>query len=124
VLEKTSKLLYPTNVLRNVAMEGIESHYVVAMDVDLIPLSRDCHGNLVSTFSRIQMGNKKDSLFVLPAFSLFQETNGEYATADMLPLSKRRVVNIVKKKKMDHLWKGFAVHNIRYGTVEEPQHIR
>jgi hypothetical protein len=70
-------------------MEGIESHYFVAMDVDLIPIPRDCHVNLVSTFSRIQMGNKKDSLFVLPAFSLFPETNGEY-------------VAFVKKKGREH----------------------
>jgi hypothetical protein len=100
VLEKTTKLAYPTNVLRQVAMDAVESNYFLAMDVDLIPLPPDCHSHLMSTFSRIEIANKTNTLFVLPAFSLPPKENEMHATEDMLPLSKREAVNIVKKQKM------------------------
>jgi hypothetical protein len=100
VLENAPKLAYPTNILRQVAMEAIESHYFLAMDVDLIPLPPDCHSHLMSTFSGIEIANKTNTLFVLPAFSLPSKKNEMHATEDMLPLSKREAVNMLKKQQM------------------------
>eukprot|EP00980_Cylindrotheca_fusiformis_P030815 scaffold25460_cov117-Cylindrotheca_fusiformis.AAC.1 len=105
VLEKPGSLLYPANVLRNVAMEAIESDYFLAIDVDLVPLPRDCHDELVSDYSRIKLVDKESLLFILPAFSLFPQEGKDYATADMLPSSKAMIVDMVKNGQMDQFWK-------------------
>lgn len=97
VVEKT-ELPYPFNTLRKVAMESIESDYFLAMDVDFVPFPADCHTKLLTTLSRFQ--DKKKTLFVLPAFSVFPTKEKEYATPDMFPASKEHVVNLVKSKKM------------------------
>eukprot|EP00980_Cylindrotheca_fusiformis_P004967 scaffold1054_cov124-Cylindrotheca_fusiformis.AAC.7 len=107
VLEKTSTLHYPTNLMRNVAMDGIESHYFLAMDVDLIPLPGDCYSKLKSTLSRINVASRKKTLFVLPAFHLFPEAKESYAFAENLPMSKSEVVRKVEEHKMDQFWKRF-----------------
>lgn len=100
VLEKPAKLPYPVNLLRQVAMETIESDYFLAMDVDHIPLPIDCHSKLAATFSRANYVDKKKTLFVLPAFSVFPEKNETHATEDMLPQSKSEVVRLVKEDRM------------------------
>lgn len=105
VLEKTTKLDYPANILRNVAMEAIESDYFLALDVDLIPMPKDCHDELLSTYFNIKLVDKESRLFVLPAFSLFPKKGEEYATADMLPTSKEMAVTMVKRREMNQFWK-------------------
>jgi hypothetical protein len=105
VLEKTQNLLYPTNILRNVALEAIESDYFLALDVDHIPLPHNCHDKLVHVLSRIESDNKQNLLFVLPAFSLFPEKGEKYATADALPSSKEIALKLVKKRRMAQFWK-------------------
>lgn len=107
VLEKT-ELLYPTNLLRSVALEAIETHYFVTMDVDLIPLPEDCHGKLLSSFSEVDIANKKKTLFILPAFSLFPKKRKQFATPDMLPLTKANVIDLHKNKSLAQFWKRWA----------------
>jgi hypothetical protein len=108
VLEKTAMLPYPINILRQVAMDAIESHYFLAMDVDLIPLPPDCHSHLLSTFSRIEIANKTNTLFVLPAFSVSPKNKEMHATEDMLPLSKREAINMKKKRQMIQFHKAWS----------------
>eukprot|EP00980_Cylindrotheca_fusiformis_P000001 scaffold1_cov108-Cylindrotheca_fusiformis.AAC.1 len=105
VLEKPGSLLYPINILRNVAMEAIESDYFLAIDVDLVPFPRDCHDRLVSAYFNIKLVDKESLLFILPAFALFPQEGEEYATADMLPSSKEMTLAMVKNGKMDQFWK-------------------
>eukprot|EP00980_Cylindrotheca_fusiformis_P007231 scaffold1525_cov142-Cylindrotheca_fusiformis.AAC.31 len=100
VLERTSELPYPFNMLRKLAMESIESDYFLALDVDFVPFPLNCHDQLLSTLSRISILNKEKTLFILPAFSVFPRKKEQYATADMFPLSKQHVVDLVAKKKM------------------------
>ncbi|CAJ1963986.1 unnamed protein product [Cylindrotheca closterium] len=95
VMEKTN-LPYPANILRNVAMEGIESFYFVAMDVDLIPLPKNCYSELSLSMSRISMANKTKTLFVLPAFSLLSEKKGGFANASEVPITKRKAVAMAR----------------------------
>lgn len=101
VLEKTKSLPYPFNILRQVALETVESYYFVAMDVDLIPLPLNCHDKLLETFTKINDLNRKQTLFVLPAFSLTMEKNETTsANENRLPLSRDNVVALAKKKKL------------------------
>eukprot|EP00980_Cylindrotheca_fusiformis_P013386 scaffold3410_cov141-Cylindrotheca_fusiformis.AAC.29 len=109
VMEKTTELPYPYNILRKVAMESIESDYFVAMDVDLIPLPGDCYSKLMAAYSRIDIPNKQKTLFVLPAFSLYASARSKTANAEWLPLTKAGVIQKVKKKRMGQFWgKDFA----------------
>jgi len=100
VMEKTN-LNYPANILRNVAMEGIESVYFVAMDVDFIPLPKNCHSKLSMTMSRIPIASRTKTLFVLPAFSLLPEKGQRYANTSQVPKTKREAVSMVQKKNME-----------------------
>jgi len=104
VMEKTN-LNYPANILRNVAMEGIESSYFVAMDVDLIPLPKNCHSELSMTMSRIPLANRTKTLFVMPAFSLLPEKGQKYANASHLPKTKWEAVSMVQNEHMEQFWK-------------------
>jgi hypothetical protein len=58
----------------------------------------------VSTFSTIEIGNKTNTLFVLPELSLPPKRNETHAAEDMLPLSKRGSVNMVKEQQMDQFY--------------------
>lgn len=104
VMEKTN-LAYPANILRNVAMEGIESFYFVAMDVDLIPLPKNCHSKLSETMSRISIVNRTKTLFVLPAFSLLPEKGEKYANASEVPRTKRKAVAMARRGRIEQFWK-------------------
>ncbi|KAL3939771.1 MAG: hypothetical protein SGBAC_005574, partial [Bacillariaceae sp.] len=104
VMEHTS-LAYPANILRNVAMEGIESFYFVAMDVDLIPLPKNCHSKLSETMSRVSIANRTKTLFVLPAFSLLPEKGEKYANASEVPRTKRKAVAMARRGRIEQFWK-------------------
>lgn len=110
-------LLYPHNILRNVALETIESNYFVALDVDFIPspnayeqlmhyLQLGDGENKESTFRR-ELRNKR--MFVLPAFELFPRHGEQYATADMLPNTKRQVIDLSHNTSLVPFRKGAAV---------------
>eukprot|EP00980_Cylindrotheca_fusiformis_P014412 scaffold3840_cov129-Cylindrotheca_fusiformis.AAC.8 len=105
VLEKTRLLYYPVNLLRQVAMETVESHYYLAMDVDLIPLPSDCHKKLSATYANIERADKKWTLFVLPAFSLYPQKGETTASEHRLPMSKQEVRKMVNKREMGQFWK-------------------
>eukprot|EP00980_Cylindrotheca_fusiformis_P024133 scaffold11561_cov151-Cylindrotheca_fusiformis.AAC.6 len=98
VMERTTKLPYPFNILRQVALEAIETYYFVTMDVDLIPLPQDCHGALVSTLPSLK--DTKSTLYVLPAFSLVTERNEKVASEDRLPHNRTEAIQSAKQKKL------------------------
>eukprot|EP00980_Cylindrotheca_fusiformis_P001618 scaffold363_cov56-Cylindrotheca_fusiformis.AAC.37 len=105
VMEKTSELQYPFNILRQVALDGVESNYFLAMDVDFIPLPQNCHGNLTETLSRINITNKSNYLFVLPAFSIFTVPGEKFARPELLPTSKREARRLVHRNQMNQFHK-------------------
>jgi len=104
VLEKTN-MPYPANILRNVAMDGIESFYFVAMDVDLIPLPKNCYSKLSDTMSKVALANRTKTLFVLPALSLLPEKEGGYANASEVPKTKREALSMIRKGRVEQFWK-------------------
>lgn len=105
------KPLYPHNILRNVALETIESDYFVALDVDFIP-SPNAHDQLMHYLhqppsdhgemeeSRFRQELRSKRMFVLPAFELFPREGEQYATADMLPDNKRQLIDMVQSEKL------------------------
>lgn len=105
-LEKTSQLQYPINILRKLAMEGLESEYIVALDVDFIPLPTDCHRKLRASFTKVQENvSRRSSLLVMPAFTVYPQEGQERATADMLPLTKQDVGKMLTEHKMGQFQK-------------------
>lgn len=96
VLERSFELPYPGNILRQVALGGVESHYFLALDVDHVPMPHDCHNKLLaSVLPKISNASKHDTLFVVPAFS----------ASEKLPLSKQDVLKLEKERKIDQLEK-------------------
>ncbi len=94
---------YPHNILRNVALENIESDYFVALDVDFIP-SPYAHDQLLQ-YLQGNMQFREDlrshkRMFVLPAFELLPRDGEEYATKDMLPVTKGQVIKMVDEQKL------------------------
>lgn len=101
--ENHSRPWYPHNIIRNVALETVESDYFVALDVDFIP-SPNCHDRLSryvqedSRFRQELRSNKR--MFVLPAFELFPRRGEEYATEDMIPQNKSEVIRMVSQETL------------------------
>ncbi|KAF0029118.1 beta-1,4-glucuronyltransferase 1 [Scophthalmus maximus] len=63
----SGNISYPNNLLRNVARGGVESSYVLVVDIDMMP-SADLHQRfLAMILSRQPAG---DEVFVLPAFEI------------------------------------------------------
>eukprot|EP00980_Cylindrotheca_fusiformis_P024132 scaffold11561_cov151-Cylindrotheca_fusiformis.AAC.5 len=108
VVERT-KLSYPTNVLRNVALEAVETNYFVALDVDLIPYPQDCHDKMVAVLPKLDLENKPKTLYVLPAFSVFPKKYKNYAKESMLPSDKEDVKKMIKNQTMGQFWKRYAI---------------
>jgi hypothetical protein len=111
VLEKTTQA-YPHNILRNVAMQTIESDYFVALDVDFIPAPKNSYEGLVSLLQsnhtvRDELRENR-RLFIIPAFELFARDGQTEATEDMLPHSKEDIAEMVKNQAMQPFEKGFA----------------
>lgn len=110
VMEKTT-LVYPHNVLRNVALHTIESDYFVALDVDFIPAAKNSYGGLVSLLQanhsvRDEL-RKHRRLFIIPAFELFAQDGKKQATEDTLPHSKVEVTRMIKNQTMRPFEKRF-----------------
>jgi hypothetical protein len=107
VMEKTD-MQYPHNILRNVAMETIETEYFLAMDVDLIPMPEGCHDGILEIIrknaTRAKNSGNKKTLFVLPAFSLFPKENQTHAFEEMLPKTKNKVIQKANNREMSQFW--------------------
>ena len=70
VLMEKTKLLYPHNALRNLALEHAESDYFLALDGDFVP-PPDAHAGLAGLIrghAGLREGLRARTLFVLPAF--------------------------------------------------------
>lgn len=94
---------YPHNILRNVALETVESDYFVALDVDFMP-SPNSHDRL-RRYLQEDLPFRRDlryhkRMFVLPAFELTPRPGEEYATEDMLPMNKSQVIQMVQDDKL------------------------
>jgi hypothetical protein len=101
VMEKT-RMAYPHNILRNLAMESIESYYFLALDVDFIPMPEGSHDKLVQNLNTTNsiFKNKKRTLFVLPAYELPPKEGEQYTTPDQLPNSTEQTLDKLKNKKL------------------------
>lgn len=100
IMEKT-EMAYPHNILRNVAIETIVSDYFVAMDVDFIPMPFGCHGRLLLVLkTKPSFSEKRQRLFVLPAFQLHPSQNETHASPKRLPSSNAELLDKLEKKEM------------------------
>ena len=87
---------YPNNLLRNVANRGINTDYVLHLDIDMLPskdLSR-MFDNLTSRLSKIGDVQRKTA-FVLPLF----EIDFDYFRSNLnrFPLSKPVLLSLIKE---------------------------
>jgi hypothetical protein len=101
VLEKTT-MAYPHNILRNVAIEAIESDYFVALDADFIPMPEGCHDNLISMISKEPSNFQKNGhrLFILPAFQLFPKTKETLVHEERIPRNKAELADRVCRREV------------------------
>eukprot|EP00980_Cylindrotheca_fusiformis_P001612 scaffold363_cov56-Cylindrotheca_fusiformis.AAC.31 len=108
----TTGLAYPFNTLRQAAMDGVEGDdYFLAIDVDLIPLPRNCHDALVmelfnnnnknTSSMMMDISNKTKTLFVLPAFSILPPKAKLAATPSMLPKNLMEAMDMIQTGKME-----------------------
>jgi glycosyltransferase-like protein LARGE len=90
-VERNSALEYPHNILRNLAMDQLQTDYFLALDVDFVT-ERDCYSrlvNLVRTDLSVKHALQSKTFLVLPAFESFADN----AT---VPESKREVLSMVE----------------------------
>jgi len=103
VLEKTTNLPYPHNILRNLAIEYLDTDFFVAVDVDFIP-NLDAHEGLDALLheprSKLRKELTNHRLFVLPAFERFAPKDSEAVTEDLLPQSKAELKDMFKNKQV------------------------
>jgi len=102
VMEKTD-MLYPINILRNVALEAIQSDCFVALDVELIPLPANCYSHQI--MPRLQEAGLRNTIFVLPAFWLLREEGENFADPDRLPLTRPDAVVMERNSTLEQFWK-------------------
>ena len=90
-VERNTTLDYPHNILRNLAMDQLETDYFIALDVDFVT-ERDCHSrlvNLIRSDSSVKQALQSKTFLVLPAFESFSNN----AT---IPESKQQVLSMVE----------------------------
>jgi hypothetical protein len=110
VMEKSS-LKYPHNVMRNMALDNVESDYFLALDVDFMT-SVDCHEKLhtlIKSDDKTRENLRAKTLFVLPAFERFNI--GRELSPDVLPDNKTDVQRMHKEGNVS----GFHVDNFPDG---------
>jgi hypothetical protein len=92
LLLENGSLEYPHNLLRNLALENVETDYFLSLDVGFHPL-RDCHNALRKLISGDQVRNSLQSktLYVLPAF------DNKNTTVVKLPETKKEIIDMVKE---------------------------
>jgi Glycosyl-transferase for dystroglycan len=96
---KRDDLIYPTNVLRNVAMSNAVTDFVLLLDVDFIP-APGSHDLLMMRFKTTpELMNDELVLLVLPAFERNQTGKDSEVsfTAGDLPASKGALVEQMKQ---------------------------
>lgn len=119
VIEKNTTLLYPHNLLRNVAVDAVESDYVLALDVDFIPFPRGCHDRVMQVMqSNSSLLERKKTLFILPAFQIYPKQSETHAKEEMLPSSNAEIKGMIEERKMSP----FHV-NVSYGG-HGPTHFK
>ena len=100
VLMEKTKLLYPHNALRNLALEHAESDYFLALDGDFVPPPEAHAGlaGLIRGHAGLREGLRARTLFVLPAFEAVGAPPHRAADAaeSLLPRSKRDVLRKVR----------------------------
>jgi len=86
---QTEGLFYPSNIMRNIAVEPVKTKYVFLCDVDFFPMP-----NIEDTMQRyIRTGYVNDEkLIVIPAFEIKDKEVAH-------PKSKREVVELLDKEK-------------------------
>eukprot|EP00934_Nitzschia_sp_Nitz4_P008519 Nitzschia sp. Nitz4//scaffold312_size24368//18987//20291//NITZ4_008368-RA/size24368-processed-gene-0.5-mRNA-1//-1//CDS//3329547405//8509//frame0 len=103
---------YPHNILRNIALESIETDFAALFDVDFIP-SPLCYTELNELFRLhpkiMESMRANRTLLVLPAFELFPCVGELFASEDLLPQSKNEVLQKVRQNQMVPFRKSYPV---------------
>ena len=102
VVEKhNGSLLYPANVLRNLAQRSIESNFFLLVDVDFLP-SKGAYQYLMRCLQNTkhpfwdQLRN--NTVFVLPAFERFPLLPNGTVTADLVPKYKLELKQMLQQQ--------------------------
>jgi len=114
---ESKALRFPTNFLRNIALDQVKSDYFAILDVDLFPSPIDTHQHLRSIFDKNPHHEKKlknRSVFVFPAFEIADEIPDKNVTANHLfyPETKEIALRMYNVKQI----------NIFYFDRFEPSH--
>jgi glycosyltransferase-like protein LARGE len=96
---------YPNNILREMALQNVESDYFLALDLDFVT-TPNCHRELRKLIDSDKwivelLANK--TLLVLPAFKHMQELSDEELMeigTEQLPNSKEEAIKMVKRKTL------------------------
>jgi len=95
---------YPNNILRNLALDQVQSDYFALFDVDLLPSPMNTHQHLRSTFDdnpQLEDKLKDKTVFILPAWEIKEELSNEDITIQhpLYPETKKMVLEMITKKK-------------------------
>ncbi|KAK5638162.1 hypothetical protein RI129_012457 [Pyrocoelia pectoralis] len=86
------KITYPINILRNIARESAQTHFVLAADIELYPSL-----NVIPNF--LKMVTKKRDLFNSNSRSVFVLPPFEVRLNETVPMDKTSLVEMYNKKK-------------------------
>lgn len=114
VCENDETIEYPHNILRNQAVQNIESDYFIALDVDMVPGPRytfDLLQNVIRKDKRVRFRMRKNrTLFVLPTFEIFTPEGMEVTPETMLPETKAEMMGMVENKTAARFHAFFSGH--------------
>lgn len=101
---------YPNNILRNLALDQVQSDYFALFDVDLLPSPMNTHQHLRSMFDhnpQLEDKLKDKTVFILPAWEIEEKLSDEDITIQhpLYPETKEMVLEmnggkIRKKRKL------------------------
>jgi hypothetical protein len=89
---------YPHNLLRNLALENVETEYFLSLDVGFHP-SRNCHNelrNLIWSGDQFRNSLQSKTLYVLPAFDNMNNT------VVKLPETKKDIIDMKDRAQISH----------------------
>ena len=97
---------YPNNILRNLALDRVQSDYFALFDVDLLPSPMNTHQHLRSTFDdnpQLEDRLKDKTVFILPAWEIEEEISNEDITIQhpLYPETKEMVLKMNGEKMSD-----------------------
>jgi hypothetical protein len=107
VLMEKSELGYPRNMLRNAAMDGVESEYFLSLDVEFL-IPSECHDNLrklIESDQDIKRNIHNKTVHALPGVGLNKDMHslefmpGEPLTEDAPPKTKTDIIQMIKEKR-------------------------